>query len=87
MSRKNDYRYYNNCTNVVKYSFAKRVISWKQQHKMVHFIPEKLNRMTKSTGAHVFHTLWELPQNTRCHKGDIQQVPQVLDTMVQNLEP
>jgi hypothetical protein len=66
MSRKDDYMYYN-CTNVVKYS--------KQQHKMMHFIPEKLNRMSQSMGVHVFHTLRELPQNTRCHKGDTQQAP------------
>ena len=71
LSRKDDYRYYN-LTDAVKSSFDKGVISWKQQHKMVHFIPEKLNRMPKSEGARIFHKLRELPQNTMCHKGDTQ---------------
>jgi len=36
------------------------------------FYSKKLNRMPKSKGAHIFHKLRELPQNTMCHKGDTQ---------------
>jgi len=49
---------------------------------MVHFCPEKLNRIPKIKGAHIFHKLSELPQNTMCHKGDTQQAPHLRSTSI-----